>query len=94
MVFFDITGNAGDAFTVALWQNTGTQSVAALSLVTFDYQSLPTISYVGNEVGGANSISNAVRNWSDPSVAKQFNTIGVERYGNAGYYQIRPTLKT
>ena len=79
---------------VGLWQNTGTQSVATLSLVTFDYQSLPTISYVGNEVGGANSISNAVRNWSDPSVAKQFNTIGVERYGNAGYYQIRPTLNS
>jgi len=94
MVFFDITGNAGDAFTVALWQNTGTQSVAALSLVTFDYQSLPTISYVGNEVGGANNISNAVRNWSDPLVAKQFNTTGVERYGNAGYYQIRPTLNS
>ena len=94
MVFFDITGNAGDAFTVALWQNTGSQSVAALSLVTFDSQALPTISYVGNEVGGANSISNAVRNWSDPSVAKQFNTIGVERYGNAGYYQIRPTLNS
>lgn len=94
MVFFDITGDTGDAFIVALWQNTGTQSVAALSLVTFDYQSLPTISYVGNEVGGANNISNEVRNWSDPLVAKQFNTTGVERYGNAGYYQIRPTLNS
>lgn len=36
MVFFDVTANAGDTFTVGLWQNTGTQSVAALSLVTFD----------------------------------------------------------
>ena len=36
MVFFDISGAAGDSFTVALWQNVGTQSVAALSLVTFD----------------------------------------------------------
>ena len=94
MVFFDIEGNAGDSFTVGLWQNTGSQSVAVLSLVTFDHQALPTISYVGNEVGGANNISNAVRNWSDSSVAKQFNTTGVERYGNAGYYQIRPILKT
>jgi hypothetical protein len=94
MVFFDITGNAGDAFTVALWQNTGSQSVAALSLVTFDPQVLPTVSYVGKEVGGANHVSNAVRNWSDPSVAKLFKTTGIERYGNAGYYQIRPTLKT
>ncbi len=94
MVFFDIQGNAGDSFTVGLWQNTGSQSVAVLSLVTFDHQTLSTISYVGNEVGGANNISNAVRNWSDPLVAKQFNTTGVERYGNAGYYQIRPTLNS
>jgi hypothetical protein len=94
MVFFDITGNAGDAFTVALWQNTGSQSVAVLSLVTFDHQTLSTISYVGNEVGGSNNSSNAVRNWSDPSVAKQFNITGAERYGNAGYYQIRPTLSS
>ena len=94
MVFFDIQGNAGDSFTVGLWQNTGSQSVAVLSLVTFDHQTLSTISYVGNEVGGSNNSSNAVRNWSDPSVAKQFNAIGVERYGNAGYYQIRPTLSS
>jgi hypothetical protein len=94
MVFFDIQGIAGDSFTVGLWQNTGSQSVAVLSLVTFDHQTLSTISYVGNEVGGSNNSSNAVRNWSDPSVAKQFNAIGVERYGNAGYYQIRPTLSS
>ena len=36
MVFFDVTAKAGDTFTVGLWQNTGTQSVAALSMVTFD----------------------------------------------------------
>jgi hypothetical protein len=36
MVFFDVTGAVGDRFTVGLWQNTGTQSVATLSLVTFD----------------------------------------------------------
>ena len=94
MVFFDITGTTGDTFVVALWQNDGSNSVAALSLVTFDPQVLPTVSYVGNEVGGANHVSNAVRNWSDPLVAKQFNTTGVERYGNAGYYQIRPTLNS
>ena len=93
MVFFDIEGNAGDSFTVGLWQNTGSQSVAVLSLVTFDHQTLPVINYVGNEVGDASS-SYAVQNWSAVSVAKQFNTTGVERYGNAGYYQIRPTLKT
>jgi hypothetical protein len=39
MVFFDISGTAGDSFTVALWQNAATQSpdrVAALSLIAFD----------------------------------------------------------
>jgi hypothetical protein len=36
MVFFDISGSEGDSFTVALWQNAGAHSFAALSLVTFD----------------------------------------------------------
>jgi hypothetical protein len=36
MVFFDITGDVGDSFIVGLWQNVGSQSVAPLSLVTFD----------------------------------------------------------
>ena len=36
MAFFDISGRSGDAFTVALWQNAGTQGVAALSLATYD----------------------------------------------------------
>jgi hypothetical protein len=36
MAFFDIQGTSGDTLNVALWQNTGTQSVAALSLVTYD----------------------------------------------------------
>ena len=93
MVFFDIEGNAGDSFTVGLWQNTGTQSVAVLSLVTFDYQTPPVITYVGKEVSDESS-SYAVQNWSLTSVAKQFNITGAERYGNAGYYQIRPTLKS
>ena len=36
MAFFDIQGTSGNTFDVALWQNAGTQSVAALSLVTYD----------------------------------------------------------
>lgn len=39
MAFFDITGNSGDSFTVALWQNVGEQTggqFAALSMATFD----------------------------------------------------------
>ena len=93
MVFFDIQGNAGDSFTVGLWQNTGSQSVAVLSLVTFDHQTLPVITYVGKEVSDESS-SYVVQNWSLTSVAKQFNITGAERYGNAGYYQIRPTLNS
>jgi hypothetical protein len=93
MVFFDIEGTVGDSFTVGLWQNTGSQSVAVLSLVTFDHQTLPVITYVGKEVSDESS-SYVVQNWSLTSVAKLFNVTGAERYGNAGYYQIRPTLKT
>ena len=36
MAFFDIQGTSGNTFDVALWQNAGTQSVAALSLITYD----------------------------------------------------------
>jgi hypothetical protein len=36
MAFFDIQGTSGNTFDVALWQNTGTQNVAALSLITYD----------------------------------------------------------
>jgi len=43
MAFFDISGRSGDAFTVALWQNAGTQSVAALSLVTYDVIPEPSV---------------------------------------------------
>jgi hypothetical protein len=43
MAFFDIRGTSGDTFNVALWQNTGTQSVAALSLVTYDVIPEPSV---------------------------------------------------
>ena len=36
MAFFDIQGTSGNTFDVALWQNAGTQNLAALSLVTYD----------------------------------------------------------
>lgn len=36
MAFFDIQGTSGNTFDVALWQNVGTNSVAALSLITYD----------------------------------------------------------
>lgn len=39
MVFFDITGDAGDVFIVGVWQNVATQhpyQIGTLSLITFD----------------------------------------------------------
>jgi hypothetical protein len=36
MAFFDITGVAGDQFDINLWQVSGSQSVAAAALITFD----------------------------------------------------------
>lgn len=47
MAFFDLTAQAGDTFIVGLWQNDGTQSVAALSLLTVDPLSsaMPVLSY-------------------------------------------------
>ena len=47
MVFFDVTAQAGDTFTIGLWQNNGTQSVATLSLLTVDPLSsaMPSLSY-------------------------------------------------
>lgn len=36
MALFDIEGNAGDSFLIGIWQIAGTQSVAAVSLITFD----------------------------------------------------------
>lgn len=48
MVFFNITGEAGDTFIVGLWQNVGNQSVGALSLITFDLlpdTEAPVLSY-------------------------------------------------
>ena len=47
LVLFDITAEAGDSFVVGLWQNNGTQSVAAVSLLTIDLLpgSIPELSY-------------------------------------------------
>ncbi len=58
MVFFDIEGNAGESFTVGLWQNTGSQSVAVLSLVTFDVNQAATDTTPPViELNGATSVS-------------------------------------
>lgn len=41
MAVFDIVAPAGETFTVAQWQLDGTQSVSAMSLVTFDLIAVP-----------------------------------------------------
>ena len=57
MVFFDISGAAGDSFTVALWQNVGTQSVAALSLVTFDIKQPSDMTPPDITLNGSDSVT-------------------------------------
>ena len=48
MVFFDINGEANDAFIIALWQNDPGIGPVALSLITFDLLdvALPTLSII------------------------------------------------
>jgi hypothetical protein len=54
MAFFDITGNPGDYFDVALWQNAGTgNGVAALSLITFDALPVSTTNVVTSSLNPA-----------------------------------------
>jgi hypothetical protein len=60
MVFFDIEGNTGDSFAVGLWQNTGSQSVAVLSLVTFDVSQVPTDIILSASSIAENNLENAV----------------------------------
>jgi len=52
-----------------------------------------TIAYVGTEIGSAGN-GYLVQNWSNASVAKNYDIDGNNKYGSAGYYQIRPTLNS
>lgn len=52
-----------------------------------------TIAYVGTEIGSAGT-NYLVQNWSNASVAKNYDIDGNNKYGSAGYYQIRPTLNS
>jgi hypothetical protein len=47
MAIFDIVNPTGQTFYVAQWQTAGTQSVSAMSLVTFDLIPVPEPSTVG-----------------------------------------------
>lgn len=49
-----------------------------------------TITYVGTET--SNGLSYPVHDWSNASVAKNYDSDGDNKYGTAGYLQIRPML--
>ncbi|MFN6044285.1 MAG: beta strand repeat-containing protein [Verrucomicrobiota bacterium] len=55
----------------------------------FSNANAATVTSVGVEEGGAGN-SYSVQNWSNAGVAKVYDLGGTERYGTAGYYQIRP----
>lgn len=51
---------------------------------------IPTsVSFVGIEEGSPSN-SYAVQNWSNPGVSKTYSIGGTNKYGNDGYYLIRP----
>lgn len=60
-----------------------------LGLATVQCLDGATVSYVGTESSTAAS-NYAVHHWSLASVAKQYDFDGNNKYGSAGYYQIRP----
>lgn len=71
--------------------------LAAVALAGFVLASTETkaqlITYIGSETGlPGNGYS--VQNWSNPGVAKAYDIGGTEKYGTAGYVQIRPTLNS
>lgn len=69
MIFFDVNAKAGDTFTVGLWQNTGTQSVAALSLVTFDSLPATAAGWTNGANGGTGFGPWAIANTGNASAA-------------------------
>jgi hypothetical protein len=56
MAVFEIDALASETFTVSLWQQSGTQSIAPFSLVTFDAIAIPEPSAASLMVFGALSL--------------------------------------
>jgi hypothetical protein len=52
-----------------------------------------TIAYVGTETTSSGN-GYLVPNWSNAGVTKNYDIDGNNKYGSAGYYQIRPTLNS
>ncbi|MEI6659674.1 MAG: PEP-CTERM sorting domain-containing protein [Planctomycetota bacterium] len=61
MAIFDIVNPAGETFTVAQWQLDGTQSVSAMSLVTFDTIVVPEPSSVALIAVGGVAVAAGLR---------------------------------
>ncbi len=61
MAIFDIVNPAGETFTVAQWQLNGTQSVSAMSLVTFDTIVVPEPSSVALIAVGGVAVAAGLR---------------------------------
>ena len=61
MAVFDIVNPAGESFTVAQWQLAGTQSVSAMSLVTFDLVAVPEPSTCAILAGGGGLLAYGLR---------------------------------
>ena len=61
MAIFDFVNPAGETFTVAQWQLNGTQSVSAMSLVTFDTIVVPEPSSVALIAVGGVAVAAALR---------------------------------
>ena len=57
MAIFEIDALAGETFTVSLWQQSGTQSIAPFSLVTFDAVAIPEPSAASLMVLGGAALS-------------------------------------
>lgn len=53
------------------------------------HSSMAAITYIGTEIGSAGT-GFLVQNWSNASVVKNYDIDGNNKYGSAGYYQIRP----
>ncbi len=63
--------------------------MSALIINPYTFGIPTSVSFVGIEEGSPSN-NYAVQNWSNSSIPKTYSIGGTNKYGNAGYYQIRP----
>jgi hypothetical protein len=63
--------------------------VSAFVINSYAFGIPTSVSFVGIEEGSPGN-NYAVQNWSNPGVSKTYSVGGTNKYGNAGYYLIRP----